>query len=48
MWDIPLMKLIFIFTQKIEDVLRTPKPQTHKDLKSFLGLCIQLSEHITS
>jgi hypothetical protein len=32
--------------QKIEDVLKTPKPQTHKDLKSFLGLCVQFSDHI--
>ena len=32
---------------KIEDVLKTPKPQTHKELKSFLGLCVQFSDHIT-
>jgi hypothetical protein len=31
---------------KIEDVLATPKPITHKQLKSFLGLCVQFKDHI--
>jgi hypothetical protein len=31
---------------KIEDVLATPKPTTHKQLKSFLGLCVQFKDHI--
>ena len=31
---------------KIKDVLATPKPQTHKQMKSFLGLCVQFKDHI--
>ena len=32
--------------EKIGDVLATPKPQTHKQMKSFLGLCVQFKDHI--
>jgi hypothetical protein len=32
--------------EKIDDVLATPKPQTHKQMKSFLGLCVQFKDHI--
>ena len=32
--------------EKISDVLATPKPRTHKDMKSFLGLCVQFKDHI--
>ena len=31
---------------KIKDVLVTPKPETQKQLKSFLGLCVQFKDHI--
>ena len=32
--------------EKISDVLATPKPETHKQMKSFLGLCVQFKDHI--
>ena len=32
--------------EKINDVLATPKPETHKQMKSFLGLCVQFKDHI--
>jgi hypothetical protein len=32
--------------EKIDDVLATPKPETHKQMKSFLGLCVQFKDHI--
>jgi len=31
---------------KIKDILETPKPETHKQMKSFLGLCVQFKDHI--
>ena len=32
--------------EKIKDILATPKPETHKQMKSFLGLCVQFKDHI--
>ena len=32
--------------EKINDILKTPKPETHKQMKSFLGLCVQFKDHI--